>query len=82
MNQLAAFNETVALAEERGMGAMSGTTMGLEHLRDMQDRILDQPLSFSEAKLGRWLGWAQACVVFADIGITLEDVKQINKRHS
>lgn len=43
----------------------------------MQSRISPD---FSEAKLGRWLGWAQAAVVAANIGVTLDDVKALNKR--
>ena len=33
---------------------------------------------FSEAKLGRWLGWAQCAVVAANVGITLADMKALN----
>ena len=46
------------------------------HLQDMVERA--QSGEFSEAKLGRWLGWMQCAVVAADIGLTLEDMKQIN----
>ena len=31
-------------------------------------------------KLGRWLGWIRACVVMANIGMTLEDMKKINEK--
>lgn len=79
MNQVAAFDETLALAEERGMPELPGSSVGLAHMREMRGRIQD---SFSDAKLGRWLGWAQAMLVAADTGLTLEDVKQINLRHA
>ena len=79
MNQRAAFDTTVALAEERGMPELPGSSLGLAHLRDMQGRITDE---FSQGKLGRWLGWAQAALVMADVGVGLEDVKQINLSHS
>lgn len=51
------------------------------HLQDMCEQILREPQRFSEAKLGRWLGWAQACVVAGGYG-TLHDMKAINKRNS
>jgi hypothetical protein len=77
MNQRAAFDETVALAVEREMRGEG--SLGLDHLLDMQARVhLGQ---FSEAKLGRWLGWAQAALVDANVGVSLEDVEQINHRH-
>ena len=79
MNQRAAFDETVTLAKNLGMPELPGSSLGLEHLRDMQTRITDD---FSEAKLGRWLGWAQAALVAANVGASLEAVKQINLSHS
>lgn len=81
MNQRAAFAETIELAEQSGMGYRHpmDESLGLDHLRDMQSRITPE---FSEAKLGRWLGWAQAALVAARVGVTLEDVKQINLRHA
>lgn len=56
------------------------------HLQDMMERAqaaMNTPgMEFSDAKLGRWLGWMQAAVVAAGIGLTLEDMKEINRRHS
>ncbi len=82
MNQRAAFEETLALAIREGMPEMSAVhdSLGLAHMRGMQKRIAED--SFSESKLGRWLGWAQAALVASGVGITLEDVKQINMRHA
>lgn len=80
MNQLAALRDTVTLAETRGMPDWPGTTLGLEHLRSMLARV--ESGEFSEAKLGRWLGWAQCAVVAAAIGITLDDMKAINLAHA
>lgn len=77
MNQLAAFDDTIALAEQRGMPEHGGE-LGLAHLRSMYERAASS--DFSDAKLGRWLGWAQCAVVAAAIGITLEDMKQINAK--
>ncbi len=39
----------------------------------------DSEKGFSEGKLGRWLGWAQASVVAMGLA-SLEDMKEINKR--
>jgi hypothetical protein len=75
MNQRKAFDDTVALAIERGMPMNEGSDIGLAHLLDMQQRITPD---FSEAKLGRWLGWAQCALVAACVEVTLDDVKHIN----
>lgn len=57
-----------------------GCELGLAHLRSMYERAASS--DFSEAKLGRWLGWAQCAVVAAAIGLTLEDMKEINLSHA
>lgn len=80
MNQRAAFDATIALGERYGMPQLATPNeLGLAHLHDMQHRITDD---FSEAKLGRWLGWAQAALVAANVGVYLEDVKQLNRSYS
>lgn len=61
------------------MPELPGTDLGLAHLRSMAERITPE---FSEAKLGRWLGWAQCALVAAGVGVTLEDVKRINVGHA
>lgn len=78
MNQRAAFDETVELAIISGM--VGRGSLSFSHLREMQKTIAEG--NFSESKLGRWLGWAQASLVAANVGVTLEDVKQINLRHA
>lgn len=78
MNQLGALRETVQIAEQCGMPEMPGTNLGLDHLRSML-AILNSS-EFSDAKLGRWLGWAQCAVVAARVGVTLEDMKALNIR--
>lgn len=86
MNQLAAFRDTIAVADEHEMpelGKESG--LGLAHLRSMYERaqaFQNDWETFSEAKLGRWLGWAQCAVVAANVGVTLDDMKQINRSHA
>lgn len=71
-----AFADTVFLASERGMPLNPGSNLGLAHLMEMRIRAQ----SYSGAKLGRWLGWAQCAVVAADIGFALEDMQAINTR--
>lgn len=79
INQVAAFRETIETAERYGMPEMLGSDLGLHHLRSMLDAI--SMSTFSEAKLGRWLGWAQCAVVAANVGLTLDDMKALNLRH-
>lgn len=76
-DMLAAFDDTIALAEARGMAETRGG-LSLEHLKDMRTRITS---SFSPSKLGRWLGWAQCAVVAAGAS-TLDEMKEINLRHA
>lgn len=78
MNQLAAMEETVWIANERGMPNLPGNDLGLDHLRTMLFAMNTEPMS--DSKMGRWLGWAQCAVVAADIGLTLDDMKHINRR--
>lgn len=81
MNQRAAFTETLEMATKANLPEMYGSTLGLAHMRSMQERI-DVPTMFSEAKLGRWLGWAQCALVAANVGVTLDNMKQVNMKWS
>jgi hypothetical protein len=78
MNQRQAFKETIELATARNMPLWYDSEVGLAHIKGMYERITDD---FSEAKLGRWLGWAQCAVVAAECA-TLDEMKAINKRWS
>lgn len=82
MNQLAAMLDTLEAARKRGMMNISGDipTIDFPHLADMYHRACIG--NYSADKLGRHLGWIQCAVVVADIGLTLDDVKQINLKHS
>lgn len=80
MNQADALRETVRIAEQYGMPEMPGSDLGLHHLRSMLATV--NTSKFSDAKLGRWLGWAQCALVAADVGVTLADMKALNRRHS
>jgi hypothetical protein len=83
VNQLQAFRDTLALVDERDMAYCEFETpeVNYSHLQDMLQRIENDPSQFSEAKLGRWLGYVQGVIVATDYG-TLEEMKQINKRNS
>ncbi|WP_235718436.1 helix-turn-helix domain-containing protein [Mycolicibacterium goodii] len=74
-----AFRDTVAFAEQRGMPDLPGSDLGLDHLRHML-AVLEEE-SFTPAKLGRWLGWAQCALVAAGVGVTLDDMKALNASH-
>ncbi len=74
MDQRAAFRDTLALARARNMPRHEGTEDGLAHLESMHERITGD---FSDAKLGRWLGWAQKTLQ-VEAAMTLEEIKQVN----
>ena len=75
MDQLALFQATITLAKQHGMPADPGSPLGLDHLSEM----CRQAEGFDDqAKIGRWLGWAQCAVVAASLGLTLEDMKALN----
>lgn len=79
MNQREALKDTIQLAEERGMPEEHQfPSLSLNHIRDMASRITPE---FSDAKIGRWLGWAQCAVVAAGLA-TLDEMKAINQKHS
>lgn len=79
MNQLEAMRETLSRAQECGMHEIDGFADGCDywHLQDMIERA--EVEEFSEAKMGRWLGWMQCAVVAAGLGLTLDDMKEINR---
>lgn len=77
MDQLQALRNTILLAEAHGMPGRPGDPTGLDHLRGME--VVASTGDFPPDKLGRWLGWAQCAVVAADIGVTLADMKALNK---
>lgn len=82
MNQVAAMQETLALARIARMDNLESDIPELDfpHLWDMYQRVLQADPPMSDAKIGRWLGWIQAAVVAAQIGLSLNDMKDINKR--
>ncbi len=88
MNQLAAFADTLNAAEHAGMDFIKPNRFAegcdFQHLREMYGKALDgyRNGTFSDTKIARWLGWAQCAVMAADIGLTLENMKAINRRHA
>lgn len=87
MDMRKAAAETLQAACAAGMDQVSSDIPELDypHLVEMYNKLCvyhGEEEEFSEAKLGRWLGWMQAAVVAAQVGLTLEDMKQINKRNA
>jgi hypothetical protein len=83
MNQREAFQDTLQICENRWPSPMFGET-SIEHMRDMLRRIdantdPTTPEGFSEAKLGRWLGYLQGVAVALG-AMTLEECKDINRK--
>jgi hypothetical protein len=80
MNMRGAFEDTLELAEDRhyGFRLLAETGVDMAHLRSMLERVTPE---FSEAKLGRWLGYAQGVLV-ANGCITLDEAKAINMKHA
>lgn len=83
MNMIKAFEETLALARQQDLDDMGSDTPDADyaHLEEMLEKIKNNPEEFSDtAKLGRWLGWAQACVYIMSGGeISLAELREINK---
>lgn len=81
MDMRKAMRETLELAVASAMPEGSAEDpLSLAHMRTMEARLRNA--NVSEGKLGRWLGWMQAALVAADVGVTLEDVKMINMRNA
>lgn len=80
MNQRMAFKETIAYATRNYMPMDNDVddSLSLRHIIDMDARLDEHP-EYSDAKIGRWLGWAQCAVVASGTG-SLEEMKQINMR--
>jgi hypothetical protein len=81
MKMIDALKDTIELAESRNYGNVSTEQEGteLDHLKSMYTRIVEG--DFSEAKISHWLGYCQGVLVAFDV-ISLEEAKEINRRHA
>lgn len=81
MRMIHAFQALVAEARDRDYDLINFETphVDFEHLESMLDRIKADPTAFSDAKLGRWLGYAQGVLV-ANGCMTLDEMKDLNRR--
>ncbi len=87
MDMRKAAAETIQAACRNGMDQVSSDNPDLDypHLVEMYNKMCNyqgEDQEFSEGKLGRWLGYMQCAVIAADVGLTLEDMKQINRRNA
>lgn len=83
MNVLEAARETMDLARERGMhnvGDDDKPDREYSHLEQMLEKMETGEMSYG--KMCRWLGWMQASVYGMCEGVTLDDLKEINRRHA
>lgn len=86
MNQLQAARDTMNLVKRHysSEAAIRSSTLPITmryfHLEKM---ILEMEKNeMSESKMGRWLGWMQAsAVALLHPAVSLEDMKEINRRH-
>lgn len=82
MRAVEAMEETLRLAKERGYDTVETKTLDTDyaHLMSMLERMKkgQKNGTFSEAKLSRWLGYAQGVLVANDV-LSLNDLKKINK---
>lgn len=82
MDYLGAARETLELAVEHEMNLMSSDKehADYDHLERMVQKMETEPMS--PTKACRWLGWVQACVYNMCDNVTLDHMKEINRRHS
>lgn len=83
MNTFGAIKDTLNLALINDMPLKSDVDgLGYLHLLDMHARVEKanrDGTPFSEGKINRWLGWMQCAVLVACPGVSLTDMKEINK---
>jgi hypothetical protein len=81
MNVLAAMEDTMILANAKWRDRPNLNNVSeYEHLIEMCDKMRAGGMSYG--KLNRWLGWMQATICSWNCGVTLEDMKSINKKHA
>ncbi|MBU2051486.1 MAG: hypothetical protein KKH61_21255 [Gammaproteobacteria bacterium] len=78
MNQRAALDETIKQVETIIVwGDVPLSQADFDLLRHIKEMPVRMSSDFSEAKIGRWLGWVQG-VCCAKGWLTLDDCKNIN----
>ena len=82
MNMIQAARETIELAAAHGMqdSEFEKPELNFPHLVEMLEKM--EAGGMSEAKVGRWLGWMQAAVVCSCDDVSIEDMKEINRRNA
>jgi len=78
-----AMKETLELIRSRQQSRPMIGNYGcdLQHFESMYDRIESASPPFTDAKLGRWLGWIQGASAASGF-LSLEEAKDINQRSS
>lgn len=81
MDMLKAMEETLSFALQRGYDNISFDEVGVDfdHLASMYQRASNE--KFSDAKLGRWLGYIQGVLVANQCG-NLEEFKALNRKYA
>lgn len=83
MNVLEAARETMELARQHGMDFVEHPDRRegeYSHLEQMLEKMESGDMSYG--KMCRWLGWMQASVYAMCHEVTLDDLKEINRRHA
>lgn len=83
MNVLEAARETMELARQHGMDGTEDPDKPdreYHHLEQMLEKMESGEMSYG--KMCRWLGWMQASVYGMCDRVTLDDLKEINRRHA
>lgn len=83
MNVVEAARETMELARQHGMDNVEHPDRPeseYSHLEQMLEKMESGDMSYG--KMCRWFGWMQSSVYGMCDGVTLEDLKEINRRHA
>jgi len=77
MDMIAAFQDTLELARERGADNCTSEWPECDyaHLEEMYNQMVESPGDFSEGKRGRWLGWAQGALASSGV-LSLEEARR------
>lgn len=84
MNVQGAINDTMTMARDTSRPILhrdnfDSPDIGFNHVLEMYEKIKEHPMP--RGKLNRWLAWIQCSVVSWGVA-TLEEMKDINRRHA